>query len=228
MDLTPLRPPRTDRLPVLFPLSLASGARPASFATALPERVPISGISASTRATVRPATPFMERKLLSSWPHRGSLPIKATIRLSSSRICRPTRASSSSNERLASGSRTRRRWLDCMVRRSTSWRSRVTAAAKVCWPAVAGGRGTMRLASLYQAMAAASILSVFSSSPMACANCLTERGLTIAEGMPSFHSRPKARRSWPPVASIATSPTPWSRQNAASSAIPAAEFSNRR
>ena len=42
-------------------------------------------------ATVRPAIAFMERKFLSSWPHRGSLPIKATIRLSSSRICCPTR-----------------------------------------------------------------------------------------------------------------------------------------
>src|SRR3954469_6501141 len=46
MERMPLRPPRTERLPLSLPLSRAIGARPASLLTALLERVPISGNSA--------------------------------------------------------------------------------------------------------------------------------------------------------------------------------------
>ena len=53
IERTPSRPPRRDRRPSCLPLSLAIGANPASLATALLERVPISGISAMRRATVR-------------------------------------------------------------------------------------------------------------------------------------------------------------------------------
>src|SRR4051794_3721368 len=46
IERMPLRPPRTERLPLSLPLSRAIGARPASLLTALLERVPISGNSA--------------------------------------------------------------------------------------------------------------------------------------------------------------------------------------
>ncbi len=52
------RPPRMERLPCDFPLSAASGAKPAILEIFLLETVPISGISAISRATVRSATPL--------------------------------------------------------------------------------------------------------------------------------------------------------------------------
>src|SRR3954449_10721879 len=64
IERMPLRPPRTERLPLSLPLSRAIGARPASLLTALLERVPISGSSAIRRATVRSATPLISRQLL--------------------------------------------------------------------------------------------------------------------------------------------------------------------
>ncbi len=46
------------RFPCDLPLSSASGAKPASLEILLLESVPISGISAMSRATVRSATPL--------------------------------------------------------------------------------------------------------------------------------------------------------------------------
>ena len=79
MDLTLARPPRMQRRPCRFPLSLAIGARPASLAMALFETVPISGSSASRVATVRSETPLTERKLRSSAWVSGSHSISAAI-----------------------------------------------------------------------------------------------------------------------------------------------------
>src|SRR5580658_7914673 len=80
------RPPRTARFPWCLPESLASGASPASLEMVLLESVPISGISAMMRATVRSATPLMVRKARLSWRHSGSASISAAIACSSCSI----------------------------------------------------------------------------------------------------------------------------------------------
>ncbi len=59
--------------------SRAIGARPASLLTALLERVPISGSSATRRATVRSATPLISRQARSSLCHSGSVAISLPI-----------------------------------------------------------------------------------------------------------------------------------------------------
>ena len=56
--------------------------------TVLLDRIPISGISAMMRATVRSATPLMERKAWLSWLHSGSAWMSAAMRCSRSRIWR--------------------------------------------------------------------------------------------------------------------------------------------
>src|SRR6185437_14015900 len=102
---------------------------------------------------------------------------------------------------------TRRRWLVCAVRRSVSCRSRVTSASNRSCVELAGGRGARRLVS---------------------ANHRTERGLARATGTPCLHRRTKANFSYPPVASMATRATPFSRQNVASASIPGVSLVKRR
>src|SRR6185437_15374604 len=74
----------------------------------------------------------------------------------------------------------------------------------------------------------ASMRSVFSRRPMASANHRTERGLARATGTPCLHRRTKANFSYPPVASMATRATPFSRQNVASASIPGVSLVKRR
>src|SRR5579859_2624983 len=104
------RPPRTALFPSRLPLSCASGATPANFDTALLDNVPISGRSASTRATVRPATPLIERNASSNFCHSGSLANNVAISASTSRICCLAIFSTASKVLSTRGSLTRCRW----------------------------------------------------------------------------------------------------------------------
>ncbi len=165
--------------------------------------------------------------------------MRRVILPSNARICRASSAKSSSIEALASASSSSRRWFSCIVRSTVSWRSRVTRAASWRCAALAGSTATMPLAAAYQAIAAASpgspasplagagIRSVFSKSPIASAKRRTARGLASAAGRPSAQSKPKARRSYPPVASRTTMPTRCSRQKARSARTPSTVLANR-
>src|SRR3954470_6442657 len=61
---------------------------------------------------------------------------------------------------------------------------------------------------------------------MALAKLRTEHGLTMAAGKPAAQSWPKGCLSYPPVASITTSSTPWLRQKAASASMPSMVLGN--
>src|SRR3954447_5245843 len=61
---------------------------------------------------------------------------------------------------------------------------------------------------------------------MALAKLRTEHGLTMAAGKPAAQSWPKGCFSYPPVASITTSSTPWLRQKAASASMPSMVLGN--
>src|SRR5713101_9194840 len=81
-----------------------------------------------SRATVRSATPLMERKAWSSFCQSGSAAINAAMAVSKVRIWEATRAKTSRNEASTVASLTRRRWLRWAVCNSVSWRNRVTRA----------------------------------------------------------------------------------------------------
>ena len=104
-------------------------------------------------------------------------------------------------------------------------RSLATRAFRRCWAWLGKGVGARFLASAKRAMMEESIRSVFSRMPIASAYRRTLRGLVSAQLIPVSHSSTKARRSYPPLASITTSVTACSRQNLDSSAMPAASLS---
>ena len=83
----PARPPRIERRPLRWPLSSARGARPTSLLTARLEKLPISGTSASRRATERSATPLIWRKARSRQAQRGSSSMSEAISPSRWRRC---------------------------------------------------------------------------------------------------------------------------------------------
>ena len=106
-------------------------ARPASLEMVLLDSVPISGISAIRRHTVRSATPLMERKAWSSSRHSGSASISVAMFCSRASIWAATTASSSANDASTAGSVIRRRWFSCAVRISVSCRRRGDQGAQV-------------------------------------------------------------------------------------------------
>src|SRR3954451_19700940 len=165
--------------------------QPGELGEALLDKVPISGISAMRRATVRPATPLIERNARSRATHIGSAAIASAILASRLRSMALVAAMIGSKDASASGSVTRRRWLVCSTLSSVSWRSRTTKAARRCCVAEAGGIGLMHLVWPYQATMPQSMWSVFSSTPMALAKLRTEQQLTMAAGKPAAQSWPK-------------------------------------
>ena len=169
----------------------------------------------------------MERKALSKARQRGSALMRAAISVSSARIWRARRARISSKDASAVGSLTRRRWFVWAVLRLVSWLKRKTSAFSRSWVSSAGRLGLTFLTSAHQAIIAASMRSVFSRTPIASAKRRTSRGLRIAQGRSCAHRRAKGLFSYPPVASIATRPTPWLWQNAASAATPSAVLAKR-
>jgi len=107
--------------------------------------VPISGISAITHATVRSATPLMQRNAWSSFCHSGSLPHNSAISARHLRICARSSFRNSAIDSSTVTSLTSRRWLRCAACNSVSCRSRVTSAFRRCWAADAGALGTLPL-----------------------------------------------------------------------------------
>ena len=162
------------------------------------------------RATVRSATPLMERKALSSCFHngscgdqRGDLGFEA---LWPGAATEPAirRSKPAPQVRSPGGA-------DCVCGQfRLIWRNRVTRASSfAASPLPAGWHKALDLGEPGDD-AGVDAVSLFEPAPWPSAKRRTARGLTMAHGYAvGPTAEPKASFSYPPVASMATSSTPW-------------------
>src|ERR1700683_741556 len=179
------RPPLMWRVPRLWPLSQAIGARPTIMAACWADREPISARPTMSAIAVTVPTPGMEVRMASRLARRGSAPIRASISASRFSIA----VSAARSWRLISTAAGRAvvapSWLRRAVRAATaasrqrvsSWR---VSMSSLCGVAAAGVRVSPRVARVRQ-----STRAVLAKAPMASANSRERNGLTTATAKPS-------------------------------------------